>query len=373
VLGDVSTEQAPTKSPIAEQDVEPEEEPEDQPRKITLGEIALHDSEDDLWVAMHGMVYDLTDYALLHPGGAIFITGVAGTDASDAYDDFHPLTLLPLVKQHIIGVFLEEETSSAPQVSPTYSPTVADDGENDDLAQATPMPSPTPQPSALVPATIWPTTEQDAACLLRLITMEEIEQHANDMWVLIYKRVYDLSSFNHPGGISYIRQAAGTDATNLFETKHTIDILYDETKGIQHLMIGKVNSESQLVNICDTTTEQATSSPTPEPTLAPIVPFPDTGSSTDTPDPACLERLITMSEVEAHQDDRWVVFYDRVYDLSSYTHPGGNSYIRLAAGTDGTDFFETHHVESLLYNSRRGIQYLWIGRLSSESGFLNIC
>jgi cytochrome b involved in lipid metabolism len=245
---------APTESPtIPYGNVEPEVEPpqnepnedlaqvtpiadENELRTITLDEIALHNMEDDIWMALHGMVYDLTEYALIHPGGAVFITGVAGTDASDVYDEFHPLSLLPLVEQYVIGVFWEEETTSTLPMSPGNSPTVADFPDSEDLVQVTPD-----------------NTEPDPACLLRLITMEEIEQHVDDRWVLIYNRVYDLSTYDHPGGNFFIRKAAGTDATAFFETEHEKDILYDEFDGIQYLMIGKFGIESTIVNICDTT------------------------------------------------------------------------------------------------------------------------
>jgi hypothetical protein len=142
--------------------------------------------------------------------------------------------------------------TSAPQVSLTIKPTVADNKESEVLVPATPMPDPTLQPTAVVPTTP-DNTEPDPACLLRLITMEEIEQHVDDRWVLIYNRVYDLSTYDHPGGNFFIRQAAGTDATAFFETEHEKDILYDEFDGIQYLMIGKLGIESTIVNICDTT------------------------------------------------------------------------------------------------------------------------
>ncbi|RME54213.1 cytochrome b5 domain-containing protein [Candidatus Woesearchaeota archaeon] len=53
-------------------------------------------------------------------------------------------------------------------------------------------------------------------------SMEEISQHnnANDCWLLINNKVYDVTSFtsSHPGG-NAILQGCGTDATNLYETR----------------------------------------------------------------------------------------------------------------------------------------------------------
>jgi len=37
---------------------------------ISVWEISKHNSLDDLWIVVHGVVYDLTDFAPEHPGGA---------------------------------------------------------------------------------------------------------------------------------------------------------------------------------------------------------------------------------------------------------------------------------------------------------------
>ena len=38
-------------------------------RVITDKELMEHNSEDSLWVAIHGRVFDLTDFYMEHPGG----------------------------------------------------------------------------------------------------------------------------------------------------------------------------------------------------------------------------------------------------------------------------------------------------------------
>ena len=37
---------------------------------VTLEELAAHNTEDDLWVAIEGLVYDVTEWQFDHPGGA---------------------------------------------------------------------------------------------------------------------------------------------------------------------------------------------------------------------------------------------------------------------------------------------------------------
>ena len=37
-------------------------------REIALDEVVKHNTRDDLWVAIDNLVYDLSDFAELHPG-----------------------------------------------------------------------------------------------------------------------------------------------------------------------------------------------------------------------------------------------------------------------------------------------------------------
>ncbi|KAF9895117.1 hypothetical protein FE257_000019 [Aspergillus nanangensis] len=55
--------------------------------EYTTEDIAAHNSKGDLWIAVHGKVYDVTSYVRDHPGGADALIEVAGKDATDAYED----------------------------------------------------------------------------------------------------------------------------------------------------------------------------------------------------------------------------------------------------------------------------------------------
>ncbi|KAJ5923333.1 hypothetical protein N7454_008578 [Penicillium verhagenii] len=54
---------------------------------FTMEDVAAHKSRNDLWVAIHGKVYDVTKYVRDHPGGADVLIDVAGQDATGAYED----------------------------------------------------------------------------------------------------------------------------------------------------------------------------------------------------------------------------------------------------------------------------------------------
>ncbi|CAF3536290.1 NADH-cytochrome b5 reductase [Fusarium graminearum] len=57
------------------------------PQEFSLADVKLHNTEDDIYIAIHGKVYDVTSFLQEHPGGAEFLLEVAGEDATEAYDN----------------------------------------------------------------------------------------------------------------------------------------------------------------------------------------------------------------------------------------------------------------------------------------------
>jgi len=58
--------------------------------EITMDELAEHNSAADLWVAIEGKCYDLTKFKDNHPGGHLPLEGVAGRNATEPFENFHP-------------------------------------------------------------------------------------------------------------------------------------------------------------------------------------------------------------------------------------------------------------------------------------------
>jgi cytochrome b involved in lipid metabolism len=58
---------------------------------ISIEELSKHDTQDDLWTAIDGLVYDITSYAPYHPGGRKIMQG-KGKDATAV---FRKSSLLP--------------------------------------------------------------------------------------------------------------------------------------------------------------------------------------------------------------------------------------------------------------------------------------
>ncbi|KAI9266843.1 hypothetical protein BDA99DRAFT_436720 [Phascolomyces articulosus] len=63
-------------------------------RTVSLQEIAQHNKKDDLWVIIHGKVYDLTKFLPEHPGGQKVVLKFAGKDGTKTFDRFHPADII---------------------------------------------------------------------------------------------------------------------------------------------------------------------------------------------------------------------------------------------------------------------------------------
>ncbi|PFH34303.1 cytochrome b5 family heme/steroid binding domain-containing protein [Besnoitia besnoiti] len=58
-------------------------------RRISLEELARHRTREDLWVALDGIVYDISSYVAFHPGGARILVEHAGRDISEVFRRYH--------------------------------------------------------------------------------------------------------------------------------------------------------------------------------------------------------------------------------------------------------------------------------------------
>ncbi|KAG9514902.1 cytochrome b5 reductase-like protein, partial [Aureobasidium melanogenum] len=73
-------------------------------KEITQEEVKKHNKKDDLWIIVHGKVYDVTKYLEDHPGGAPSLIEVAGQDATATFEDVgHSSDARETMGQFIIG------------------------------------------------------------------------------------------------------------------------------------------------------------------------------------------------------------------------------------------------------------------------------
>lgn len=61
---------------------------------IPMSEVAKHNTAGDAWIVIDGLVYDVTRFAALHPGGRQLLIAYAGKDASKDFNMLHPANTL---------------------------------------------------------------------------------------------------------------------------------------------------------------------------------------------------------------------------------------------------------------------------------------
>lgn len=77
--------------------------PADGTRRVTREEVARHDNKDDCWVIISGKVYDITEWAPHHPGGAGIARMYAGKDATAEFGDYHSAEAVAHMAHFCIG------------------------------------------------------------------------------------------------------------------------------------------------------------------------------------------------------------------------------------------------------------------------------
>uniref|UniRef100_A0A8D2AYA3 Cytochrome b5 heme-binding domain-containing protein n=1 Tax=Sciurus vulgaris TaxID=55149 RepID=A0A8D2AYA3_SCIVU len=69
-----------------------------------LEEVMKRNSSKELWLVIHGRVYDITRFLNEHPGGEEVLLEQAGTDASESFEDVgHSSDAREMLKQYYIG------------------------------------------------------------------------------------------------------------------------------------------------------------------------------------------------------------------------------------------------------------------------------
>ncbi|KAJ3709363.1 hypothetical protein LUZ61_013068 [Rhynchospora tenuis] len=70
---------------------------------ISPSELALHTKESSLWLSIHGLVYDVTPWLPLHPGGRLPLLSLAGRDATDPFLAYHPASAHSALDPFLVG------------------------------------------------------------------------------------------------------------------------------------------------------------------------------------------------------------------------------------------------------------------------------
>jgi len=71
-------------------------------KEFTIEEIKKHNKKDDLWIAVKGVVMDLTNWVEEHPGGAQALFSHMGRDASEEFEMLHDDEVIPKYAPHVV-------------------------------------------------------------------------------------------------------------------------------------------------------------------------------------------------------------------------------------------------------------------------------
>ncbi|EOA84359.1 uncharacterized protein SETTUDRAFT_63376, partial [Exserohilum turcica Et28A] len=70
-----------------------------------LFQLSQHNTQQDLWIAVFGKVYNLTAFAKDHPGGIDVLCECAGTDGTEVYEYAgHSESALSVLDRFQVGV-----------------------------------------------------------------------------------------------------------------------------------------------------------------------------------------------------------------------------------------------------------------------------
>jgi predicted heme/steroid binding protein len=79
-------------------------------KTFTREEVAKNNTEESLFIIIDSKVYDLSDFAVAHPGGEYVLHQVAGTDATEAFYNLHRQEVLQKYSSLCIGTVQGEKS-----------------------------------------------------------------------------------------------------------------------------------------------------------------------------------------------------------------------------------------------------------------------
>lgn len=93
---------------------------------ISLAQLAQqtgHRDSSRMWIAVHGGVYDVTDFLPMHPGGTLIVAASAGLDASKTFDDLAHTSnpeVMSLLSKYFIGHLAQKPNFHSTEISDIY-------------------------------------------------------------------------------------------------------------------------------------------------------------------------------------------------------------------------------------------------------------
>ncbi|XP_068968967.1 cytochrome b5 reductase 4 isoform X2 [Bombus flavifrons] len=89
------------------------------PRVVTLSELATHNKQNDAWIAIRGIVFNVTRYMDFHPGGVNELMRGVGKDATKLFENVHAWVNYQSILQKCVVGRLSRGSVSGSTSSPT--------------------------------------------------------------------------------------------------------------------------------------------------------------------------------------------------------------------------------------------------------------
>ncbi|XP_043509894.1 cytochrome b5 reductase 4 isoform X2 [Frieseomelitta varia] len=89
------------------------------PRVVTLSELASHNKKNDAWIAIRGIVFNVTRYMDFHPGGIDELMRGVGKDATKLFESVHAWVNYQSILQKCVVGRLSRGSASGTSPSPT--------------------------------------------------------------------------------------------------------------------------------------------------------------------------------------------------------------------------------------------------------------
>ena len=76
----------------------------------TKEEVKQHNTKDDCWLIIKDMVYNVTEFLSIHPGGSSIVLSVGGEDATEYFYELHrEEILLEVGDEYVIGTLVSSK------------------------------------------------------------------------------------------------------------------------------------------------------------------------------------------------------------------------------------------------------------------------
>mmetsp|Transcript_107226 Transcript_107226/g.284311 ORF Transcript_107226/g.284311 Transcript_107226/m.284311 type:complete len:717 (-) Transcript_107226:113-2263(-) len=224
---------------LAEADLYFPQKAENSSGGIPLSEVSRHNKPHDCWVALNGVVYDLTDFLLHHPEQRKPVLAWAGRDASQMWDKipgrfpsstWMEFFMRPEARMGEVGPEppVDPKVEEIHQLEEELRRLEGPSEEDIQAASAARAGTAKHGASQLAEEVRFPRLKEIAASKqLPLFTRAEVAKHkgppggppGTEPYMILHNKVYDLSLLlqSHPGGDEVLLSRAGTDATKDFE------------------------------------------------------------------------------------------------------------------------------------------------------------